>query len=95
MRVYWVKRAKKIKFVFSCQSQNKSTGLPASVSLLGKRIGSNRHPLDLSGGAPPFPMKDLEVRDAISIPTAPTKPIYFLSVATTTSNKSPLSNNWP
>ena len=30
-----------------------------------------------------------------SIPTAPTKPICFLLVATAISNKTPLSNNWP
>jgi hypothetical protein len=35
-------------------------------------IGSNRHQLKWGGGATPFPSLDLESRDAVSIPTAPT-----------------------
>jgi hypothetical protein len=36
-------------------------------------LGSKRLQLDGGGGATPFPLKGLEVRGAISIPTAPTK----------------------
>jgi hypothetical protein len=36
-------------------------------------LGSKRLQLEWGGGATPFPFLDLKTRDAISIPTAPTK----------------------
>jgi hypothetical protein len=37
------------------------------------QLGSKRLQLNLGGGATPFRLKDLYIRDAISIPTAPTR----------------------
>jgi hypothetical protein len=39
---------------------------------LPERLGSKRLQLNKGGGATPFPLPDLECRDANSTPTAPT-----------------------
>jgi hypothetical protein len=41
-----------------------------------KSLGSKRLQLELGDGATPFPQKDLETRDAVSIPTAPTNLLH-------------------
>jgi hypothetical protein len=49
--------------------------------------------LEWGGGATPFSLLDLENRDAISIPTAPTNPFHSTALNFLFANKMRLANN--